>query len=178
MRCSHQLRSTPAPRPWNSKPRIVRSKSTSPATDPSKSGDRMVFGASASRTCPIRRIDAAIKGGPVRDRRGTRFTLEGRGAADTFAVPIEARLHPKTIWFLVERGAPTRERLDFFHLNLARLRPSRDGRARLRKHHRRIWRTQGPPSWRRRSPPPRFATSDPRDDGPLVPSWALALGRQ
>lgn len=45
----------------------------------------------------------AIKGGPARDRRGTRFTLEGRGAADTFAVPIEARLHPKTEWFLVKR---------------------------------------------------------------------------
>lgn len=78
----------------------------------------MVFGASASHAHAIRRIEAAIKGGPVRDRRGTRFTLEGRGAADTFAVPIEARLHPKTIWFLGERGAPTCERLDFFILTL------------------------------------------------------------
>ena len=77
---------------------------------PSKSGDCMVFGA-PPRT---RNASAARRGrkgrapqGPARDG----FTLEGRGAADTLAVPTEARLHPKTGWFLVERGAHTQLRI-------------------------------------------------------------------
>lgn len=46
---------------------------------------------------------ASVKGGPVRDRRGTRFTLEERGAADSLVVLVKAQRLPKAIWFLVKR---------------------------------------------------------------------------